>query len=749
MRRLLLAATLLTPFAAQAQVVGGNALVLPSGCGSAAWPSGSAPLTVNPAGQLCTSVANTTVVTPTGATTAQTLADLAAQQGVLLDAFKQAGDADDTASFTRAMAAGVPILLGPKTYSVHDLASGAVSSLVIKGVPGRSILQRTSATGGNFFSITATNVVIDGVTFDMNSGSVSANQWGVRLTGGGQNVRVTNSVFENNSGSIGACFTLSGTGLSGGGSFTFAGNEVTNCTLQAVYFNSVSNGVVADNHVHDVSGFGIFVGGTGATPSTDIILDRNRVLRSGSTGISVGGTSSPFAFGSPQAIRVQVTNNLLQDNPTYGVSLEGDYCDAIGNQVDQSSGSVSILGAIDTYGRYGKILNNTINFSGVNFAIDIGGSQYMLVQGNHVTMNQGAAYNTGGNLNTSIRENVAVLSGTAYGVTNYATEGSGGGGTFPTQTSGTVIENNTFNMSGSSTTGVAIFDNAGGYPNTTATVIQRNNFNVSGSGVGPNQAIYWRGGPHSLVIDGNLYNGSNYTFADPASSGADLIIDWVSLGGTVQGAGSTNTIRSIAPRDLETYGGGGSVLWITPTAGGSGYTAATVINISGTGCSGVTAAPRINNGVIVGVHMTAVGSGCSGTVTASASDTGGGSGATFSVGTKPVLPDRATLRYLPAATVLLQASGGYNSLLPGVPVQMGTNSGALTLQAFYSGGYWEVVSVPPASFTVSGLPTCNSAANKASVIVTDASSPTFGGSLTGGGAVIIHAFCNGSSWLAN
>ena len=54
MRRLLLASLVMVPVSAEAQF-NGSALVLPSGCGSAGFTSGSAPLTVNAAGQLCTS----------------------------------------------------------------------------------------------------------------------------------------------------------------------------------------------------------------------------------------------------------------------------------------------------------------------------------------------------------------------------------------------------------------------------------------------------------------------------------------------------------------------------------------------------------------------------------------------------------------------------------------------------------------------------------------------------------------------
>ena len=53
------------------------------------------------------------------------------------------------------------------------------------------------------------------------------------------------------------------------------------------------------------------------------------------------------------------------------------------------------------------------------------------------------------------------------------------------------------------------------------------------------------------------------------------------------------------------------------------------------------------------------------------------------------------------------------------------------------------------AFTVSTLPTCNSGAHGEIARVTDATGPTYGGTLTGGGSVEILALCNGSSWLAH
>ena len=55
----------------------------------------------------------------------------------------------------------------------------------------------------------------------------------------------------------------------------------------------------------------------------------------------------------------------------------------------------------------------------------------------------------------------------------------------------------------------------------------------------------------------------------------------------------------------------------------------------------------------------------------------------------------------------------------------------------------------PAPLTVATLPTCNSAAKGAKNIVSDATSPTYLGALTGSGAVVAPVVCNGSAWVSD
>lgn len=86
-------------------------------------------------------------------------------------------------------------------------------------------------------------------------------------------------------------------------------------------------------------------------------------------------------------------------------------------------------------------------------------------------------------------------------------------------------------------------------------------------------------------------------------------------------SGTSNTY------DLATAAGLGSIGRINVTNGGTGYTSAPTVEVSGNGCTGVTATAQVSGGSVVSVTVTNPGSGCTGTPTVTFSG-GGGSGAT-------------------------------------------------------------------------------------------------------------------------
>jgi hypothetical protein len=99
-----------------------------------------------------------------------------------------------------------------------------------------------------------------------------------------------------------------------------------------------------------------------------------------------------------------------------------------------------------------------------------------------------------------------------------------------------------------------------------------------------------------------------------------------------------------------------------------------------------------------------------------------------------------TAAALAAFSLPAMAQGG--GLAPGhqgTTTEKSTTFGSTTIQG-----------APFTAFTVATLPTCNANTRGiGSYYVSDATAPTYNGALTGGGAVIVPVFCNGSAWTSH
>ncbi len=634
--------------------------------------------------------------TPTGAPTPITLAKIASQQGVLVDAFKIAGDADDTASFTRAIAANVPILLGPKTYSISAVnVTSGTTTFVMKGVKGATIIQR-NAGGSTFFALNAANVYIEGVTFDCNSGSISANNWCVLANAGGQNIDIAHSSFKNNSGSLGSCLSLQSTGPAAGGWFLLDDVEVTGCTFDPLYLASVSNGSVVNSYIHDNSTSGAYVTSNSTATSTNyaanIALTGNLFARNTSYGLIVGGCAGATCTVTPYpATGILISNNRFLDNTSYQLAIQADHVAAIGNRMAQSATSVAAFGGIDCNATYPVIVANEINLANASYGIDCGGAIGADIKDNSITLTKGDAIDVGGAVDAAVRGNTVRLSGAdgyAVGVQIFAVEG-GGGGYFPGVASNINVSDNTFVLTASNVDGVAIYDNAGGYGTALPTRIKNNTFHVSGGGTSSQQDIRYFTAGTALFIEGNQHNGTSTNFIDPNGSG-DVITD--NVFDEVRSFSSTANVRSIITNYINTYNAGGSILYVNPTAGGSNYTAATTLAV-GTcvGGSGWTGTAQIVNGAIIGVRSATNGSSYGAGCTVSATDSGGGSGATFNVGQAARLPGYKRLRWVSNGNTLQNGGGAIS--ITGMNTYLPTNvNQSVDLEALNAGTFWALIS---------------------------------------------------------
>ncbi|WP_457797647.1 hypothetical protein [Methylocystis sp. S23] len=252
-----------------------------------------------------------------------------------------------------------------------------MSKFTLHGVEGVTTIKRASATGSDFFTVSATDIDIDGVVFDMNSANVTADQWGVQFKDY-THIVIKDSVFKNNSGTLGACLVLRNQGTAVQNSFSIVNINVTNCeTLGAVYLASVTKGSLRSSLIHDTTGPGVVVQSyltpTATNLSKDIWLSDLQVERTGGDGITVGGFGAPYDPSVNRAQNVTVANSRFLDNTGYAIALYGYDVAALDNTVYKSDASVVQYGGINcALSTRPVVRGNKVNVLGTLWGIDCG-----------------------------------------------------------------------------------------------------------------------------------------------------------------------------------------------------------------------------------------------------------------------------------------------------------------------------------------------------------------------------------------
>ena len=253
------------------------------------------------------------------------------------------------------------------------------------------------------------------------------------------------------------------------------------------------------------------------------------------------------------------------------------------------------------------------------FGIDSGGSINLDVSGNHVT---GAAVgiNPGGSQGVRVTNNMLQDNGWAVLVYNVETDGAGNN--FGISTSNLSITGNTIGISAASGGGIYLIDAP------QMVLIADNNF-IGTNGAAISQCLYAH--TDSAIIERNRWNAAQRLFANPSGiNGLQTvqlpdIADDVMLSSAPAGVQSIQTLRQLAVT--------GQIGFVKVTAGGAGYTHATV-TIGGTG-TGATATALVANGAVIGIALTSLGAGYGadgGIATATISGDGSGATAFASVG---------------------------------------------------------------------------------------------------------------------
>ncbi len=590
-------------------------------------------------------------VTASGASVARALADIAAD-AMPVEAFGAKGDgvSDDSAAFAAAVAAGVPLRLGAKTYVLNGQFTIARAGVALLGVPGLSVLKRGAQAGnGAWISLQGDGFRADGITFDANGAAVPVESWGVLVT-----ASCLHSDFHR-------CTFTGAYGASLGSGLVFLASDpqasehvVRDCgfhhnAAHGLWVQAVAGVLVNACRAHDNAGHGIVADFNDAAFLRKARLGQitgNRAWAN-TRGISVGNfnatNTTPPVWGNanPDAIAMLVQGNICHDNTIYGIAAAGQGIAVLGNILSNNGNAVTGGAGILANVAASVVADNVIA-GAATYGIDSGGAQRLDLRGNAVT---GGLYgiNCGGAIAVRAEGN-AVQDFTVAGFCVANVETDGNGVNFNQACAQVSIAGNWIGMNGSAG-GIWLRDGP------QQVMIARNHF-AGTSDVGN---CLWAD-TDSVTVEGNRYNFSARFIANPAAGSPQQIVVPDIADSIMITAASAPISSMISSRQAQQAG---RISFIRVTAGGSGYSAATVA-IGGSG-SGAAATALISNGSLIGIIVQAPGSGYGppGTqvpVTITGTGTSPGSGATAIAYAAPPIPEERRLRIRCNQPVTFQAN---------------------------------------------------------------------------------------------
>ena len=540
--------------------------------------------------------------TASGASTKRTISELAAN-AVSIEDFGAVGDGktDDSAALLAAVASGVPVRLGPKTYAIAGECDLTGTTCTLLGVPGETVLLRPAqsqlgkAVTPAWISVFATNFFADGIIFDANA-AISTSTLAVVIQGVCKKSMITRCLFRNAKAAgygsgltylasdpaitqhhIDAC-EFTGNAEHGLNVFAVDAVSVTNCRAH----DNVRNGINVDSY------------------DTSFVLKIRNLKIVGNTcwnnnvGVLVGNFIAnnvqvqPFTYGNanPDVLGAVIASNNCYGNKMYGIYISGRNILVSGNLCSDNSstggGGAGIL--CDT--GYCKVSGNMITGASA-FGIDCGGSIYTEVDNNYIN---GAliGLNIGGGQYCTARANfIQDCTGQSIAVQNVESDGSGNN--FGLACTGLSIVGNWINYSGN-VVGILIRDGA-------QNVLVEDNVIVANAGANLNNAL--SAYTDSITVRGNLLNFTPRWAVNPAVVNGVYtltvpdIADAVSIS---QASAPVASIVTVQASQVE-----GQITFVKIINGGFGYTKASV-SFSGTG-AGATAKAWVYGGKVIGIQM--------------------------------------------------------------------------------------------------------------------------------------------------
>lgn len=604
-------------------------------------------------------------VTATAGTANRTLSAIA-MNAVSIEDFGAVGDGvtDDSPALLAAVASGNPVRLGAKTYAIAGECDVSAASCALVGVPGLSIMKRPaqsklgSSSPAAWLSFSSATLFIDGIIFDANA-SITNDTYGVVVQASCTKSTVTRSVFRNASG------PNNGSGLAYAASDpAITSHHIDNCE----FYNNANNGIniaatdavsITNSRVHDNTNFGICAN----SEDPNFVLKVRNFHAVGNTcwnnvcGIIVGNfnetNKNQIVYGNsnPDVLAALIASNNCYSNRNYGIYISGRNILVSGNLcANNSSVDASGAGILCDTG-YCKVTGNMITGASA-FGIDCGGSVYTEVCDNYIN---GALYglNIGGGQNCMARYNF-IQDCTGIGIAVQNVESDGQGNDFNLACSDLSIVGNWINTSGN-VIGIMIRD-------APQHMVVTDNIILTEPGANLTDVI--SAYTDSIIMRNNILDYVTRWAVNPTTVNGVYTLVIPDIADAVSISQSTAPVASIiTAQALATVG---QVVFCKVTNGGNGYSTAS-ISFSGSG-NGAAAEVWLSGGQVLGIQMTAFGSGYGPGTTATISGNGSGATASVQVGL-PVWQDhQVTIDCLTNVTFAAAGSSPAQNNWTGAPI---------------------------------------------------------------------------------